>query len=42
MIIINIFTMIIVAIAIYITGIAAAKVNKNVILGTTLPNEKLE
>ena len=42
MIIINIFTMIIVAIAIYITGIAAAKVNKNVILGTTLPHEKLE
>lgn len=42
MIITNILTMIIVAVAIYITGIAATKVNKNVILGTTLPHGKIE
>ena len=42
MIVVNIFVALIVAISMYITGNAAAKINNNVILGTTLPHDKLE
>lgn len=39
---VNIFVALIVTMSIYITGNVAAKVNNNVILGTTLPHGKLE